>query len=310
MNPKEPIPMPEESLDELDLDSFSSVDDFIKELEAKEKDLHITSDLTIEISDSEYDPRNIPDIQLEPPIPEPARMRRIGDVPIDQGFKTRVFELEKEIEQLHRRVGDLRNERNDVQEKSDRRLKDFENFKYRMDRERRGAFIDQISNLAKQMLPVLDNLDRAMSSLDKEQVRKSDDFQHFYDGIALVHQQVNEVFAEMGVQPIATVGEPFDPNFHEAVATEEREDLPGNTVSEEMLRGYRIGNRVIRHSMVKVTIGKSPAISPAAEISAADELPDLDPQYDGENAPANNLPDLDQSDNEADLNPAQENHSE
>lgn len=309
MNSKEPIPMPEESLDELDLESISSVDDFIKELEAKEKDLHITADLTIEISESEYDPRNLPDLP-ELLTPEPVHLNAAAAAPVNQGMKTRVYELENEVEQLHRRISELRNERNDVQEKSDRRLKDFENFKYRMDRERRGAFIDQISNLAKQMLPVLDNLDRAMSSLDKEQVRKSDEFQHFYDGIALVHQQVNEVFAEMGVQPIATVGEPFDPNFHEAVATEEREDMPGNSVSEEMLRGYRIGNRVIRHSMVKVTIGKSPAISPAAETSAADELPDLDPEYNGENTPANNLPDLDQPDNEVDLNPAQENHSE
>ena len=61
MNPKEQIPMPDESLEELDMDATSSVDEFIKELEAKEKDLHITSDMTIEISDSEYDPRNIPD---------------------------------------------------------------------------------------------------------------------------------------------------------------------------------------------------------------------------------------------------------
>lgn len=303
--------MPEESLDELDIDSISSVDDFIKELEAKEKDLHITSDLTIEISESEYDPRNTPEfLPEELAAPEPVHLNASPTTPVNQGMKTRVYELENEIEQLHRRVAELRHERNDVQEKSDRRLKDFENFKYRMDRERRGAFIDQISNLAKQMLPVLDNLDRAMSSLDKEQVSKSDEFQHFYDGIALVHQQVHEVFAEMGVHPIATVGEPFDPNFHEAVATEEREDMPGNTVSEEMLRGYRIGNRVIRHSMVKVTIGKTPP-TPAAEPKRSDELPNLDPEYNGEETPANNLPDLDPPDlNEVDSNPAQENHSE
>jgi len=57
----------------------------------------------------------------------------------------------------------------------------------------------------------------------------------------------------MGVQPIATLGEAFDPNFHEAVAIETCEGTPSNIVLEEMLRGYRIGNRVIRHSMVKVT---------------------------------------------------------
>ncbi|MEO6655429.1 MAG: nucleotide exchange factor GrpE, partial [Pyrinomonadaceae bacterium] len=137
--------------------------------------------------------------------------------------------------------------------KSDRRLKDFENYKYRMDRERRGSFIDQITNLASQVLPVLDNLDRALVSVENSKLEKTDEFQQFYEGIVLVNQQVNEVFFGMGVQPIATVGEPFDPNFHEAVAVEEREDIAASTILEEMLRGYRIGNRVIRHSMVKVT---------------------------------------------------------
>ncbi|HQZ95465.1 MAG TPA: nucleotide exchange factor GrpE [Pyrinomonadaceae bacterium] len=288
--------MPNESLDELDMDAFASVDDFIKELEAKEKDLHITSDLKIEISESEYDPRAVPDFLPQEIAQE--RMQSQGESPggfQQPGLKTRVFELENEIDTLNRRISELRAERNDVQEKSDRRLKDFENYKYRMDRERRGAFIDQISNLAQQMLPVLDNLDRAMGALDRSQAEKSAEFQQFYDGIALVHQQVNEVFSEMGVQPIATVGEPFDPNFHEAVATEERSDIPGNTVSGELLRGYRIGNRVIRHSMVKVTLGPQPVKfaspedagpAPEGEIvllsSPENELPDLDPPYNNE----------------------------
>ncbi len=303
MNPKQPIPLPDESL-ELDMDASASVDDFIRELEAKEKDLHITADMTIEISESEYDPRNAPDF-LPEEIAEPVAVRSVQASPRDPGLKTRVYELENEVEQLNRRVAELRNERNDVQEKSDRRLKDFENYRYRMDRERRGAFIDQISNLAKQMLPVLDNLDRAMGAVESSNAERSDDFKHFYDGIALVHQQLGEVFAEMGVQPIATVGETFDPNFHEAVATEERDDVPGNTVTEEMLRGYRIGNRVIRHSMVKVTLGAQPVKADAAS-SAADELPDLDPPDNGENSPANNLPDLDPSDDQVDSDPAQE----
>jgi len=297
MNPKEQIPMPDETLEELDMDSTSSVDDFIKELEAKEKDLHITADMTIEISESEYDPRNISGFVPLDTAPVQPGLRSSAPAGIQvPGLKTRVFELEKEVETLQNRVASLRAERNDVQDKSDRRLKDFENYKYRMDRERRGAFIDQISNLASQMLPVLDNLDRALGSLEKMNGEKSVEFQQFYDGIALVNQQVNEVFSEMGVQPIATVGEAFDPNFHEAVATEERDDMPGKTGSEGMLRGYRIGNRVIRHSMVRVTIGQStpaPSTSDLESLSVSpddlapvsspnNELPDLDPESNGE----------------------------
>ena len=92
----------------------------------------------------------------------------------------------------------------------------------------------------------------------------------------------------MGVQPIAPVGEPFDPNFHEAVATEERDDMPANTVSGEMLRGYRIGNRVIRHSMVKVTTNAAapkkdetaPPDTPPDAGSTENEAVDLDPPVD------------------------------
>lgn len=277
MNPIDQTPKPEETIAELELDTTGTVDDFIKELEAKEKDLHITSDMTIEVEESEFDLDRVPDfIQAElasAPVPE----RNGTAAPQQVGLKTRVYELENEVAELQERLRDMRAERNDIQEKSDRRLKDFESYKYRMDRERRGSFIEQISTLASQMLPVIDNLDRALRSVEGIQAQRSAEFQQFYEGIILVNQQVNEVFGAMGIQPIQTVGEPFDPNFHEAVATESRPDLPANTISEEMLRGYRIGNRVIRHSMVKVTT--APAKPPAASNGRPDPstLPDLDP---------------------------------
>lgn len=275
MNSNEHIPKPAESLEEVVDGTMSSVDDFIRELEAKEKDLHITADLAIEIQQSD-DHGSLPEFAAidgqQPTKPASGASASQGSrSSIDTGLKTRVYELEREIDSLHERVRELRAERNEIQEKSDRRLKDFESFKYRMDRERRGAFIDQIANLAGAMLPVLDNVDRALASVDKSKVDATPEFSKFYDGIALVNQQVNEVLGEMGVEPIKTVGELFDPQFHEAVATEQKHDLPNNTISEEMLRGYRIGNRVVRHSMVKVTLGGfSP--KPAPQDPAVDAL--------------------------------------
>ena len=259
------------------MDSSPSVEDFIRELEAKEKDLHITADLSIEIEDSDVDMNPAQafveqDLNLRPAAPD-------GNA--SPATKARNFELENEIASLKLKVMELRNERNEIQEKSDRRLKDFENFKYRMDREKRGSFIDQIANLAAQMLPVLDNLNRALDSVPSDAEKKSPEFQQLYDGIVLVNQQLNEVFAGMGVTAIPTEGEEFDPNFHEAVATEERDDMPTNMVSDELLRGYRIGNKVIRHSMVKVTTSTSTHKSippqtaePAAEIESEPHDPD------------------------------------
>ena len=264
MNPQDQIPKPTNSLEEFDMDSTSTVDDFIRELEAKESELHITADLSIEITDSDFDLDGVPAF-IQPDVPVVQTLKAAVSTAAP-ATKARNFELENELSALKVRVFELRNERNEIQEKSDRRLKDFENFKYRMDRERRGSFIDQIANLASQMLPVLDNLNRALDSVPNDVGTKTPEFQQMYDGIVLVNQQLNEVFAGMGVTSISTMGETFDPNFHEAVATDDRTDLPPNTISQEMLRGYRIGNKVIRHSMVKVTTNPSPP--PAKAISA------------------------------------------
>jgi len=274
MDPKDQIPMPADSLDELDMDTSTSVEDFIRELEAKEKDLHITADLSIEIADS--------DVDMNPAqafIEQDLGLRPASAANGSPATKARNFELENELSSLKLKVMELRKERNEIQEKSDRRLKDFENFKYRMDRERRGSFIDQIANLAAQMLPVLDNLNRALDSVPDDAEKKSPEFQQLYDGIVLVNQQLNEVFAGMGVTSIPTAGEEFDPNFHEAVATEERDDMPSNMIADELLRGYRIGNKVIRHSMVKVTTStqkSAPAkpAEPAAEIESEPHDPE------------------------------------
>ena len=293
MNPKKQIPTSDESVDEIDMDTTSSVDDFIKELEAKEKDLHITSDLTIEVEESDFDTGNIPEfVKQELPIAE-TKVRIQSPGVSSDGLKTRVFELQNEVDSLKGKLTSLRAERNEVQEKSDRRLKDFEAYKYRMDRERRGSFIDQISNLASQMLPVLDNLSRALDAADGIEAEKSAEFEQFHDGIVLVNQQLNEVFTGMGVQPIETAGETFDPNFHEAVAVEEHDEMPANTILAEMLRGYRIGNRVIRHSMVKVT---------TAPPRANNEAVWLDPDEDPENQ---KTPDTDPPETEASTSEAE-----
>lgn len=258
--------MPDESLNNVASDDSLSVDDFIKELEEKEKDLMIAADMQIEIEDTDADSNEVPDFVLaELSAAQPS-------APASPATKVRNFELESENAALKVRVLELKAERNEIQDKSDRRLKDFENFKYRMDRERRGSFIDQIANLASQMLPVLDNLERAIDSADKLNSEKSPDFEQFFNGIVLVNQQMNEVLAGMGVQPIATVGEQFDPNFHEAVAIDPDTSLPPNTVSLELLRGYRIGNKVVRHSMVRVTAAPSvkphsPSVEPTFEES-------------------------------------------
>jgi molecular chaperone GrpE len=232
-------------------DGEPSVEDFIKQLEAKEKDLDISSELVIEVEEADFDDMNIPDFilsELDINASGTGTSAAAVVVPAEQSVK-----LQTEVRELKEKVTALITERAELQGKSLRQMNDFENLKNRMERERSETFNSQLANLATQMLPVLDNLNRALDFASAMPDEKRLEIQEFFDGIVLVNQQVNDVFAGMGVQPITAVGEEFDPNIHEAVAADESGEHVSNTITAEFLRGYRIGHRVIRHSMVKVS---------------------------------------------------------
>ena len=255
MKPKQNLKNEEDFTDEIESQDLPSVDDFIKQLEAKEKDLHISSDLIIEFEESDFDEESVNGF-LQSAFParnEGVRIGISGSVTPNQ--KT-FSDLEEEILRLKTHITELEAGRDETIENSRRRQRDFDNYKSRIEREKHETFANQVSNLATQMLPVLDNLNRAIDFASDTSDGKGKEFQQFFQGIFLVNQQLNEVLEGMGVSPIASVGEQFDPHCHEAVAVEETEQFPPQTVSAELLRGYCIGSRVIRPSMVKVS--KSP----------------------------------------------------
>lgn len=265
-NPQNLNDLPEES----ETDNTLSIDEFFKQLEAKEKDLEISSDLVIEVDESDIDGQDISDfLQMDlsaaPNKPEPIKAAS-PDNPLREPINS---ELQKEILNLQTHINRLENERFELVKLSRRRQNDFENYKSRIERERRETFRDQLSNLAIQMLPVVDNLTRALDSTAHRQEEYSRDIQQFFEGINLVSQQLNEILVEMGIQPIPACGEPFDPHYHEAVATEITDEVPAQTITTELLRGYRIGDKVIRPSMVKVAVsatnGNLPQLTPTAE---------------------------------------------
>ena len=255
-----------------EIDENMSVDDFIRALEEREKDLHITSDASvIEIADDDGI-ESLPTITLEPaavpPLKEAAAMPpSAATVPappapaVDVPVNGSEGKLQAEVKELKQSLRKLEVERSEIILASQRRAKDFENYKARTERERTDTFQNQLVNLATLMLPVLDNLNRAVDFSGDIPEDVPDEVRHFLDGIVIVSQQVHEVLAAMGILPIATVGEEFDPYYHEAVATDESGEYPDGTVCAELQKGYRIGNRVIRHSMVKVS--KPPAAEQA-----------------------------------------------
>jgi molecular chaperone GrpE len=287
MNPNNNPENMKEFSEEIEFGSTDSIDEFIRELEEREKDLHISGETIIEVEDSDFDDdtvaefilneaaviREFEDKRIEPRKPEPkAEDELIEDDVVetsspksekDPKEKTKVFELEREVKRLKDKIARIESERSELFELSRRRQTDFDNFKKRTERDKHDTFSHQLGNLAVGVLPVLDNLDRAMDAASNIDHQKSRDFQQFFDGIVLVNKQLNEVLSEMGVKPIGAIGEMFDPHFHEAVATEESDDFEANMVLDEMLRGYLLGDKVIRPSMVKVSKSASSGFPPS-----------------------------------------------
>lgn len=250
---------------EMDGEDPVSVDDFIRQLEEKEKDLHITADTSIiEIAES-FDDGNLPEFLREDV--EKASAARQKTAPAASADST--AKLKSEITKLREEIARISTEKDEMAEALRRYAKDYEASRARTERERQDTFQKQISRLATLMLPALDNLHRALDAAEHLPGEKNESFQHFYDGIALVSEQINDILNKMGIKPILSLGEEFDPHLHEAVATEETDEFPPNTVCRELLRGYIAGESVIRHSLVKVARPIS-AVSQETQINDGD----------------------------------------
>jgi molecular chaperone GrpE len=137
-----------------------------------------------------------------------------------------------------------------------RRQADFDNYRKRVDRERSETYNRVVADVATKLLPVLDNLKRALEAESSVESSESDEFRHFLSGVDLIYKQLNGVLDALGVKPIAAVGEPFDPHIHEAVVTEATDDYEPDTVMQEIVAGYRLGDKLIRPALVKVATRK------------------------------------------------------
>lgn len=137
-----------------------------------------------------------------------------------------------------------------------RKQAEFENFRKRMQRDKED--FEKYSNgaLLKEILPVLDNLERALM------VESSADVASLRQGVELVFRQLRDGLARYGLKEVVAIGQEFDPNVHEAVASDPDSDLPSNTVVAELQKGYLHHDRLLRAAFVKVAMGTKPAAPP------------------------------------------------
>lgn len=140
----------------------------------------------------------------------------------------------------------LRKEKDVLQDRLLRTAAEFDNYRKRVDRDRRDQADAAMADALADLLPIVDDLERALKA------PTGGDVEGFRKGVELIHQQMIELLRKRGVKPIEAVGTDFDPRYHQAVVQEASTDHREGEVMEEFARGYMLGDRLLRPAMVKV----------------------------------------------------------
>jgi molecular chaperone GrpE len=159
--------------------------------------------------------------------------------------------LEQDLEELTREIDSMRDQYL-------RALADLDNYRRRSAREREDAATTAVVSVLRDMLPVLDNLDRAAAAASEAESHAS-----LLEGVELIRRQFLAILDKRGVTQIRAVGEPFDPLWHEAVGKKATESHAEGTVVEETQKGYRLGGLIIRPA--KVVVAVAPGAEPSEE---------------------------------------------
>lgn len=157
---------------------------------------------------------------------------------------------EEEMALMQRELEEARSQTESAIDKMMRLAADFDNYKKRSAKEYENIRKFAAENLIKELLPIVDNFERAIESASE-----SKDFDSFIEGVKLILNQMINLLEKEGVIRIKAVGEVFDPNVHEAVLHINSDDYPENVVTQELQKGYILRDRVIRPAMVAVSKG-------------------------------------------------------
>lgn len=147
---------------------------------------------------------------------------------------------DKKVDALNQKVAEL-------EDKARRQLAEFDNFRKRTDKEKEAMFETGAKSVIEKILPVVDNFERGLAAVSEDEKDSP-----FVDGMQKVYKQLTTELEAIGVKPIEAVGQPFDPNFHNAVMQTESEEYESGTVAQELQKGYTYRDTVVRHSMVAV----------------------------------------------------------
>ena len=222
-------------------------------------------------ADQQFDPQgDVPSAEADSlaghQVPETAEAppAQGGDGPEADSPASGEADAAERLKQLESQLAALQSENEGLRGQYMRIAADFDNFRKRQSRDHEDLKLQITCTTLSEILPVVDNFDRARQQLTPQ----SEEAQTLHRSYQGLYKQLVEVFKQLGVSPMRVEGEPFDPNLHEAVLREESHEHPEDVVIEELQRGYRLQERVLRHALVKVSMGPGPA---AAEAGSAEQ---------------------------------------
>ena len=185
------------------------------------------------------------------PIPSPE----VQETPVESGATATDVDPAERLQQLEKELQTLRAEHDTLQSQYMRIAADFDNFRKRQSRDQDDLRQQLVCSTLSEILPVVDNFERARQQLNPE----GEEAQALHRSYQGLYKQLVEVLKQQGVARMEVVGQEFDPTLHEAVLREENTEHPEDVVIEELQRGYHLNGRVLRHAMVKVSMGPGPS---------------------------------------------------
>ena len=185
-------------------------------------------------------------------------------VSTDASAESSLTDPAERLQQLEQELHTLKQEHETLQSQYMRIAADFDNFRKRQSRDQDDIRQQLVCSTLSEILPVVDNFERARQQLNPE----GEEAQALHRSYQGLYKQLVDVLKQQGVARMEVVGQLFDPTLHEAVLREESTEQPEDVVIEELQRGYHLNGKVLRHALVKVSMGPGPSADADAEGAA------------------------------------------
>lgn len=241
MSGKKPEEEKKEQIEKKELENRDLQEEKVKDnQERKEIPFELSEQEEIEFLDLKAE--NKPDICEAKEKVEPSAEKEKEEM---------ISKLSEELEAKEKEIAQLKNQVEELKDKFLRSLAELDNVRKRVEKEKEEYYQYALSDLLREILPIIDNFERALKTPEEETDGKT-----FKEGVELIYRMLLNLLRKYGVTPIEFQDKKFDPTIHHALASEESDEVSEPEIKEELQKGYLIHNRLLRPTMVKVIIPK------------------------------------------------------